>query len=131
MSQLLDRHPRAAELVLADLVAGGIDPGKGRGGVCGGQGLRAGGVKQLNHYSYEQLAFHVADWMSYRAFCRIGLDPDKLPSASTLQDNIKKIRPETMEAINRMLVAEAPEPGGEDGQKVRTDCTVMESNIHE
>jgi len=131
MSQLLDRHPRAAELVLADLVAGGIDPGKGRGGLCGEQVLRAAIVKQLNHYSYEQLAFHVADSMSYRAFCRIGLDPDKLPSASTLQDNIKKIRPETMEAINRMLVAEAQEQGVEDGQKVRTDCTVMESNIHE
>ena len=131
MSRILDRHPRAAEMVLADLVAGGIDPEKGREGLSGEQVLRAAVIKQLNEYSYEQLAFHLADSLSYRAFCRIGYNLAKLPSASTLQYNLKKVRPETMEAIIRMLVANAMEKGVEDGHKVRTDCTVMESNIHE
>lgn len=131
MSRTLDRQPRVAEMVLADLLAGGIDPDKGRGGLSGEQVLRAAIVKQLNGYSYEQLAFHLADSMSYRAFCRVSIDPSKLPSASALQYNIKKIRPETMEAINRMLLLEARERGIEDGRKVRTDCTVMESNIHQ
>jgi hypothetical protein len=33
MSRILDANPQAAELVLTDLLAGGIDPAKGRGGL--------------------------------------------------------------------------------------------------
>lgn len=130
MSAILDRHPQAARLVLADLVSGGIDPKRGRAGQSGEQVLRSAIIKQMNGYSYEQLAFHLADSMSYRAFCRFGFAA-QVPSAAVLQDNIKKVQPDTMETINRMLIEEAREQGIEDGQKVRADCTVMESNIHE
>lgn len=129
MSRMLDEHPEAAERVLADLIAGGIDPDKGREGLSGEQVLRAIIVKQGNQYSYEQLAFHLADSMSYRAFCRFGIDKPT-PSATTLQDNIKKVRAETLETINQMLVEHAKDIGVEDGLKVRADCTVIESNIH-
>jgi IS5 family transposase len=131
MSRLLDAHPEATEWVLADLLAGDIRDDKGREGLSGEQALRATLLKQLNGYSYDELAFHLADSLSYRAFCRIGYERTKMPSASTLQRDIKKIRPETMEAINRLLVADAEERKIENGQKVRTDCTVMESNIHQ
>lgn len=130
MSRILDEHPQAAKLALADLIAGGIDPDKGREGLSGEQVLRAAIIKQSNRYSYEELAFHLADSMSYRAFCRVGIGAD-LPTASTLQDNIKKLRPQTMETMNRMLVGYAKDKGVEDGRKIRTDCTVMDSNIHE
>jgi IS5 family transposase len=130
MSRILDAQPQAAELVLTDLLAGGINPAKGRGGLSGEQVLRIGIIKQMNNFSYEELAFHLADSMSYRAFCRIGIGAE-VPTASTLQNNVKKVRPETMEAINRMLVGYARDEGVEDGHKVRTDCTVMQANIHE
>lgn len=129
MSKIIDAHPRAAMLVLADLIAGGIDPTKGATGLSGGQVLRAAIIKQGNNYSYEQLAFHLADSMSYRAFCLLGFSDT--PSSSTLQDNIKKIRPETLEEINKMLVGYAEDIGVENGRKIRTDCTVIDSNIHE
>lgn len=131
MGRILDDHPEAAEMVLSDLLRGGVCGDKGRAGLSGEQVLRAAIIKQMNQYSYDQLAFHIADSMSYRAFCRIPLDPERLPSASSLQSNIKKIRAETMEAINRLLVLDALEQGIEDGRKIRTDCTVTESNIHE
>lgn len=130
MSHILDVHPKAAEQVLADLIAGGIDPEKGREGLSGEQVLRMAIIKQMNGYSYEELAFHLTDSMSYRAFCRLGFSRDT-PTASTLQDNIKKVRHETMEAINGMLLAYAKAAGVEDGRRIRTDCTVIESNIHE
>jgi IS5 family transposase len=130
MSRILDANPQAAELVLTDLLAGGIDPAKGREGLSGDQVLRIGIIKQTNHFSYEELAFHLADSMSYQAFCRIGIGAE-VPTASTLQNNVKKVRAETMEAINRMLVGYAKDKGVEDGHKVRTDCTVMRANIHE
>jgi IS5 family transposase len=130
MSQVLDRIPEAAERVLADLIAGGINPDKGRKGLSGEQVLRAAIVKQGAQYSYEQLAFHLADSMSYRGFCRFGIGKPT-PSATTLQDNIKKVRPETMGAINKMVLGYANDIGVENGRKVRADCTVVESNIHE
>jgi len=40
------------------------------------------------------------------------------------------LKPETLEAINRMVVLKAEELGVENGKKIRTDCTVVESNIH-
>jgi len=129
MSRLLDQYPQAAELVLADLLAGGIDPDQGRGGLSGEQVLRAAIIKQSNQFSYEQLAFHLADSMSYRAFCRFGIQLNT-PSATTLQSNIKKVRPETFDSINRILVEHARAKGIEGGKKVRADCTVIESNIH-
>jgi IS5 family transposase len=48
-----------------------------------------------------------------------------------LQSNIKRLKPATLEAINRMLLGLARERGLEGGRKTRTDCTVVETNIHE
>jgi len=129
MGLILDKCPEAAELVLSDLLAGGIDPTQGCAGLTGEQVLRAALVKQMNRYSYEQLAFHLADSQSYRAFCRLGIAQNWI-SASALQFNIKKVRAETFEAINKMLVGYARAQKLEDGKKTRTDCTVTDSNIH-
>lgn len=130
ISRILDATPQATELVYADLIAGGIDPDKGREGLSGEQVLRAAIIKQSNRYSYEELAFHLADSMSYQWFCRLGIG-SRAPTSSALQNNIKKVRPETMEQISQLLLAYANENGVEDGRKVRTDCTVTKSNIHE
>jgi hypothetical protein len=63
-------------------------------------------IKQSNGFSYELLAFHLADSHSYRAFCRIGFAA-KPPRKSTLQRNLKRIRPETLERINRAIIRHA------------------------
>ena len=67
--------------------------------------------------------------MSYRHFCRIGI-ADKTPSASTLQRDIKRIRPQTLEMVNCAIVRKAVELGVENGRKVRTDSTPIAANIH-
>jgi IS5 family transposase len=127
---ILDVHPEFARWVQADLLAGGIAPDRGRNGMSGEQVLRALIVKQANGFSYEQLAFHLADSQSYRAFCLIGF-AEKPPKKSTLQRNIKLVRPETLERINRALVQYAQEQGIEDGKRLRSDSTVIEAAIHE
>lgn len=132
ISAVLDELPEAAELVFADLVARGgkpVDPEKGRDGMTADQVLRALIVKQMNQYSYEDLAFHLADSTTYRWFCRLGIEQKPLEK-TTLQKNIKRVRAETWEAINCKLVQYAAAKGVEAGAKVRTDCTVVESNIH-
>jgi IS5 family transposase len=93
------------------------------------QVLRALIVKQMNGFSYEELAFHLADSSCYRVFCRIG-HFDKPPKSSTLQQNIKRLSPRTLEHVNRAVVKHAKEEGVESGRKVRIDSTGVESNIH-
>lgn len=129
MSRALDANPETLEPVLADLVGDGVDTQRGRGGMSAETVLRALMIKQMNGFSYEQLAFHLSDSNSYRTFCRLGL-ADSIPRRSTLQRNIKKVRPQTLLEINRVLVRHAEAVGLEDGSRVRTDCTEVQSNIH-
>jgi transposase, IS5 family len=132
MSDLLDRMPEAVALVHEDLSWRGrrrVDPAKGRDGMAAEQVLRIGVLKQHTGASYERLAFGLADSSTYRAFCRIGFN-QKPRTKSALQKNVKRVKPETWEAIQRMTVRQARDLGIEKGNKVRTDCLVVESNIH-
>jgi IS5 family transposase len=133
MSAVLDANTRAVGSVLDDLLRRGskrIDPTKGRDGMTAEQVLRAMLIKQMNGYSYEELAFHLADSSCYRSFCRIGV-ADPAPTKTRLQKNIKRVRAETWERLNRAVLRHAEKHGIETGNKVRTDCTVVESNIHQ
>lgn len=131
MSRVLDDHPKIAELVLQDLLAasGSAQATRGAGGLSAEQVLRILLVKQMNGFSYRVLAFHLADSRSYRTFCRLGMT-EKVPTKSALNANLKALQPTTLEAINRLLLAAAKQAKVETGQTVRTDCTVVESNIH-
>ena len=129
MDLLISGRPQIADLVYADLIAGLEDPETGREGMMTAeQVFRVLNVKQMNGFSYEELAFHLEDSKTYRAFCGFGI-ADEIPSAKTLQRDIKKVRPETLEAINRIFV-DVAKLNIEKGRKVRVDCTVVASNIH-
>jgi IS5 family transposase len=121
--------PGASLLVYDDLVSDGPDVSTGRPGLSGDQVLRLLLLKQMNGFSYQELAFHLADSRCYRAFCGFGID-EKSPRKSALQDNIKRVQPETLELVNRLVLAMASQEKVESGRKVRVDCTVVESNIH-
>lgn len=129
IGDILDQIPMAAALVYDDLIAQGPDVLTGRPGLTGDQVLRLLILKQMNGFSYEELSFHLADSRCFRAFCGFGID-EKSPRKSTLQENIKRIGPETLELIHRLVLAVASEKKVENGRTVRVDCTVVESNIH-
>src|SRR6266542_1636519 len=125
---LLDEHPTVADLVWQDLAPKGLLNDTGAQGLSAEQVLRALIIKQLNGFSYRELAFHLADSETYRRFCQLGWK--QVPSKSVLASCIKAIPMETLEKINRLLVGIAQNKKIEDGKKVRVDCTVVESNIH-
>jgi IS5 family transposase len=133
MSRILDEHPEAAKWVHADLVGRkgrAISARRGREGMSGEQVLRVILVKQLGGFSYHELAFHLADSISYRAFCRFDVGRP-IPNQKTLQRNVKKVEALTLERINVVLVEHAIDDEIDDGNKIRIDCTVVETNIHE
>lgn len=125
---ILDQMPTAAELVWRDLNGERAIKNRGAEGLSAEQVLRALLVKQMNGFSYRELAFHLADSMSYRTFC--GLSLGQNPSRTMLAACIKVIRYETLEQINRLLVGVAGKKKIEDGACVRVDTTVVKSNIH-
>lgn len=130
ISDILDTNPSIYELALQDLRGKVINPGTGAEGMTAEQVVRAAIIKQMEDYSYEELAFHLVDSNCYRKFCRIGMT-DKGFKKSALCSNIKAVSPETWEAINQITTGDAKKKGIEDGRKVRLDCTVVSSNIHE
>lgn len=131
MSKVLDEHPQLSEWVFEDLRAVRETKHSPRGakGLSADQVLRVLLVKQMFGLSYKDLSFFIFDSASLRRFCRFPIDA-KRPSRSGLAGVIKALRAETLEAINQVLLQAAQEMDLEDGQKVRTDCTVVETNIH-
>ncbi len=106
IDEILRSLPRIAELIHEDLVRGLKDPSTGRrGNLTADQVFRVLQIKQMNGFSYEELAFHLADSKTYRSFCGIGFT-DKVPKSSVLQRDIKKIRPETLERIRKLIAGE-------------------------
>ncbi len=128
--EIISECPEILDLVYADLIRGLDDPEAGRDGdMTAEQVFKVLLIKQMNGFSYRLLEYHLADSRTYRWFCDFGI-ADEIPSESTLNRDIKKIRPETLEKINRIFIGVAVKKGIEKGRKVRVDCTVTESNIH-
>ena len=101
----------------------------GARGMSADQILRAAIIMRLFEFTYEVLAFHISDSRSLRRFCRIGF-ADKGFKKSALNANIKFLSEETWQIIFRDLLGYTEKEGIEKGRTARTDCTVVESNIH-
>ena len=130
MSRVLDELPKALDLVYRDLLDKKGRPKTGREAMTAEQVLRAMVLKQRFALAYEGLAFALADSNSVRAFCRLPLSMST-PARSTLQSNIKRVKATTWEQINRLLIRYAQDKKIESGRATRSDCTVVETNIHE
>src|SRR5277367_859934 len=128
MSQWLDEHRELIGLAAEDLRRHGVKE-TGRQGLSAESVLRCGLLKQHRQLSYEELAFHLEDSASFRAFARLPLS--FTPKKSVLHMTISAIRAETWEAINRILLASARQEKVETGKVVRLDSTVTDALMHE
>lgn len=126
IDNILNTNNIIYESVAQDL--GVADNDTGANGMTAEQVLRAALIKQMEGYSYEELAFHLEDSKAYRTFCKFPFG--NTYAKSTLNQNIKAISASTWERINVALLKFAAEEKIEKGRKVRIDCTVVESNIH-
>jgi len=129
ISHILDSNPSMLEVVTADLVAG-RNGSRGAPGMTGAEVVRSAVLKQMNGFTYEELAFHLQDSACYRAFCGYGLG-ESAPRRATLQQNVSRIRPETWEHINRTLVRFAMDTNVETATRARADATVVDADVPE
>jgi IS5 family transposase len=84
-------------------------------------------VKRLYGYSYEETIERVSDSLNLRRFCRVYLND--VPVDTTLLRWANLIQPKTLEKFNQRIVQLAVERKVTQGRKLRTDGTVVESNI--
>lgn len=84
-------------------------------------------VKRLYGYSYEDTIERVEDSLNLRRFCRVYLND--VPVDTTLLRWANLIQPKTLEKFNQRIVQLAKERKVTRGRKLRTDGTVVESNI--
>jgi transposase, IS5 family len=85
-------------------------------------------VRRLYNFSYEETERLVSDSLILRQFCRVYFHP--VPDDTTLIRAAKLIRPETLEKFNERITQLAVEHKVTQGRKLRTDGTVVETNIH-
>jgi IS5 family transposase len=127
MSARLDRHRELLEWVVLDLHLKDFYD-TGRQGLPAESVLRCALLKQYRQLSYQELAFHVSDSVSFQAFARL---PGHLfPKKSVLQQTISRIQPATWERINQVVLLDAQQEKVETGKKLRIDSTVTETDIH-
>ena len=131
ISGIIDENSTICGYILQDLNKGKSETQRaGAKGMSADQVLRCVVVKILFGFTYEELAFHIVDSRSLRWFCRIGM-ADEGYKKSTLNRNIKTISARTWEAIHRDILGYAKQEKIETGRTVRTDCTCVETHIHE
>ena len=127
ISQWLDGQRPLVSLVAGDLRRQGVRE-TGRRGLPAETVLRCALLKQQRQLSYEELAFHLEDSASFRAFARLPLKWS--PKKSVLHQTISAVRAPTWEAINQALLVSAQQDKLESGATVRIDSTVSAALMH-
>jgi transposase, IS5 family len=126
-SRWLDAHRGLLGLVANDLRRHGVRE-TGRHGLPAEAVLRCALLKQYRQLSYEELAFHLEDSASFRAFARLPLAWS--PKKSVLHQTISAISAASWEAVNRAIVSSARQEKLEAGAMVRIDSTVTQALMH-
>jgi IS5 family transposase len=84
-------------------------------------------VKHLYNLSYEQTEHQVRDSLVLRHFCRVYFE--QVPDDTTLLRWANQLQPETLVAFNERLAQLAKQLRVTQGRKIRSDGTVVETNI--
>jgi IS5 family transposase len=128
ISTLLDRQKDLVDRVHGDLTRGLKRPRTGRDGVTAAQVLRSFIVLRIKDWDLRELRERVADGYSLRVFTHFY--SGHVPNHRTFDRNFNRLRPETIRFINDAVVDAAVEMRLANIGKIRTDTTVVETNIH-
>lgn len=131
VSRILDKKTELAYQAWQDLTDGGTKStsATGRPSLAANQVVRIAILMRYFDYSYREVEYSVRDSRAAAWFIRLGLGSTP-PKKSSIQGDVKKLGPETWKMINDVVLKYAADKGIELGKKIRTDTTVVESNIH-
>src|ERR1700681_2921481 len=128
ISSFLDRQHEMIEQVRRDLVRGLKRPRKGRHGLTAPQVLRSLVLMRVKNWDYRELRERIVDGLMLRQFTDFYCDP--VPKHDAFNRGFNRLTPQTLKAVNDVVVRAAVGLGLEDGAKLRVDTTVVETDIH-
>jgi IS5 family transposase len=85
-------------------------------------------IKQRTGWGYETLVREVSDSLHLRRFCLIGIDR-RVPDESTVRKLARRLGPEVVNEITRMVIETAQRETRFVGRAARIDSTVVEADI--
>jgi transposase, IS5 family len=100
----------------------------GRYGIAPDRLLRCCVMKHLKGWSFRDLERELRSNLVYRQFTHFDAEPT--PDFSTFSRTFALLSPEVTEQIHQRVVGLAREQGVARGRRLRTDTTVVETNIH-
>jgi transposase, IS5 family len=128
ISGFLDDQRDVIESVRQDLVRGLKQPDSGRRGLTATQVLRSLVLMRLKNWDYRELRERITDGLTLRRFTDFYCSP--VPKHDAFQRGFIRLTPQTLKAVNDLIVQAAVELGLEDGAKLRVDTTVVQTDIH-
>ena len=128
ISEFLDNQPEIIKLVGQDLQWGLKKPDTGRTAITPAQVLRSLVLMRVKNWDYRELRERIADGYTLRRFT--GFYSRRVPKHDAFNRAFNKLRPQTLKALNELVLKAAVDLGLEDGKKLRVDTTVVETDIH-
>ena len=128
ISDFIDEHQEIVEQVRRDLVRGLRRPKTGRRGLTPQQVLRSLVLKRVKNWDYRELRERIADGMTLRQFTDFHCRP--VPKHQAFHRDFNRLTPDTLKAINDLVVQAAVDLGLEDGSKLWVDTTVVETDVY-
>src|SRR3974390_2718168 len=128
ISEFLDAQADLIECIRRDLMRGLKRPGSGRNGFTPSQILRSMVLMRVKNWDYRELRERIADGFTLRQFTDFYCA--SVPKHDAFQRSFVRLTPQTLKAINDLVVCAAVDLGLEDGAKLRVDTTVVETDIH-
>ena len=128
ISDFLDDHEEMIEAVRRDLERGLKNPATGRNGLTPSQVLRSFILKSVKSWDYRELRERIADGYTLRQFTEFYCQ--RVPKHLAFNRAFHRLTPETVKAINELVVDAAVDLGLEDGNQLRVDTTVTQTDIH-
>src|SRR3979490_3054392 len=116
------------EQVRCDLTRGLKKAETGRSGLTPQQILRSLVLMRIKNWDYRELRERIADGCTLRQFTDFYCLP--VPRHDAFHRGFNRLTPETLKAIHDLVVQAAVDLGLEDGQKLRVDTTVVQTDIH-
>lgn len=128
ISDFMSNHAGLVERVRQDLERGLKNPATGRNGLTPQQVLRSLILQRVKNWNLRELRERIADGYTLRDFTHFFANA--VPKHDAFHRAFNRLTPQSLEAINERLVRAAVAGGLEDGEKLRVDTTVVETNIH-
>ena len=128
IADFFDDHEEMIERIRGDLRRGLKNPDTGRNGLTAQQVLRSLTLMRVKNWDYRELRERIADGYTLRQFTEFYCQP--VPKHDAFQRAFVRLMPETLRAVNELLVQAAVALGLEDGKKLRVDTTVVQTDIH-